>query len=99
MSYLIYIIAAVLWGTFATRMHIKLFRKNKAISCFILNGVFWPIAMIVAIIKCPLEEIIWGGAIDNAVIADICIRKKIWSISIFSMLVVFLTIKVLKEKE
>ena len=51
----LYISVGMLWATFATKMHIKLRRKNKAIICFISNFLFWPIAMVVAIIRCPIH--------------------------------------------
>ena len=51
----IYIGFSILWGIFATRMHLKLYRKNNAILCFIFNTVGAPIAMIMAIVNCPVE--------------------------------------------
>ena len=55
MDYILYLIVALLWGIFATRMHLKLHRKNKAWVCFILNSIFCPIAMVMAIKNCPIK--------------------------------------------
>lgn len=51
-----YILTAILWGTFATRMHIELKYKSTMYICFILNSIFWPIAICMAIKNVPLKE-------------------------------------------
>jgi hypothetical protein len=53
-----YCLVGFLWATFATRMQLKLHpfaKRGRNMLCTILNYLFWPFAMMIAIVKCPIE--------------------------------------------
>jgi len=54
----IYLLTAFLWSIFCVRMHHKIYGGPlwKYILGFILNFLLWPISMIIAIIRCPIEN-------------------------------------------
>ena len=58
---IMYILTGILWSLFATRMQFKVNKGAQWWKGFlitpILNFLLWPIAMVVAIIVCPVNEI------------------------------------------
>jgi len=48
-SIILYVFTAIMWGIFATKMHTILNRQDKKVKCFILNTLFCPLAICLAI--------------------------------------------------
>ena len=59
-GWLLYALICIQWGIFAARMHKKIgyptTRIRNQIIVGLMNAIVCPIALIIAIIRCPIEK-------------------------------------------